>query len=345
MLQKKELAVVHFGSSYCIHSNRLQHVINDVPKLLNNSNVIFVYVDCRDSNFRTTCFRHQISKIPTIKFIYLGVLLSIEYREERSSEAISRFIQTILKPNVHSVYDAVELEEITPEVDHRVVIGFFRNENAKTLTRYRQISGIFMNECRFYAYISKLNTNTLFAIRDPALGDEVYVGDYDVNSLFKWVRLNCKPLIKSMTFDNAEGIVERRLPLLVLYRQNKNYLRSLMAFTRKVDEELSDLIGVNITAVHVNREVFKNAVRLSGAQSVKGAFVQIDTLKHNYNLPYTPGMPNKNGALRTMVIDILKNKSELKTRASVFVKLLPSNTRYSFITSFFDDLKPGKDEL
>ena len=162
----------------------------------------------------------------------------------------------------------------------------------------------------------------------------------------QWIAWNCKPLVPEMRFENAEEIIENNLPLLILYRNTKD-TKSVDEFTRKVNAEMKEMVNVNITAVHVDGYNFRNALRYANKIVEDMPLIAVDTYMEHYTFDDFETAMNSTGALRKFVTrslaDSKKKDKEAEDKGdrkkSIFYRLRPSNSRYSFMAAY------GKDEL
>jgi len=265
--------------------------------------------------------------------VYLGVHMKTEYRGQRNVRAIKEYIDILINNEVPILTDVTKLDEIRADKNHRCVMGFFPSQSHEMFQAFKKISGVFHKQCYFYAFINDVQQVPIIAIRDTALGDEVYTGQNDVNAIFSWARENCKSLVPEMNFENAEEMIESKTPLLILYR-NSTDMESVNQFTKAVNSEIRDFIQSNgIKAVHVDGATFRNALRFADMTMEDLPLIQIDTFR-TYNLLTNFTEVLQSGNLRKFVKESLDQSGvELKDedRKSIYLKLQPSSKRYSFM--------------
>ncbi|KAL5262565.1 hypothetical protein ACHWQZ_G008087 [Mnemiopsis leidyi] len=340
-IKGRELAVIVFGAKRCRHSNHLEHIVNELPQYFNKSNVVILSLDCRSENFTKYCADNNINKFPTMKMVYLGIHMKTEYRGQRKVEAIKSYIDKLVDNEIPILDDIDKLIEVRADNNHRCVIGFFSSTKNDVFQNFKKVSGIFHEQCYFYAFINDVQQLPVIAVRDSALGDEIFTGKQDINNIYQWVRDNCKPLVPEMTFDNAEEFIEQQKPLLILYR-NISDMESVNQFTKVVNSEIKDLLPGSITAIHVDGSAFRNALRFANLTVEDLPLIQIDTFKTHYTFGnFTEILYS--GKLRTFVKNSIESsRSGLYDdgRKSIFSRLKPSSKRYSFVEEF-----TKKDEL
>ena len=65
-----------------------------------------------------------------------------------------------------------------------------------------------------------------------------HLTEYD--KLYAWADEKCTPLVREITFENAEELTEEGLPFLILFRKNDDEA-SLRLFERQVQTQLLHL--------------------------------------------------------------------------------------------------------
>jgi endoplasmic reticulum resident protein 44 len=341
ILQGKELAVLVFGAKRCRHSNYLEHIVNELPQYFDKSKVIILSLDCRSVNFTKYCKDNNISKFPTMKMVYLGIHMKTEYRGQRTVTAIQSYIEKLIDNDIQILDDIDKLVQVRADNNHRCVIGFFSSMKSDIFRTFKKVSGIFHEQCYFYAFINDVQQLPVIAIRDSALGDDIFTGKQDINSIYQWIRDNCRPLVPEMTFNNAEEYIEQKKPLLILYR-NTSDLDSINQFTKVVNSEVKDLLETTITALHVDGAAFRNALRFSNLTIEDLPLIQIDTFLTYFTFGNFTNILNS-GNLRTFVLNSIDNSKSGtfdKSKKSIFSRLKPSSNRYSFVEDIL-----RKDEL
>eukprot|EP00116_Pleurobrachia_bachei_P006402 sb/3466664/ len=328
-----------YGARKCRHSNRLEHVINELSRFYEDKAATFISVDCTSSELKEHCKAQQIRKFPTLRFVYLGVFLKTEYRGERRVEPMKEFIDELIDHDIPILDNVSKLEQIRVDQNHRCVMGFFKSTETPEYLAYKKVSGAFHKQCYFYAFINEVQEVPVVAVRDFALGDDIFPGTIETMAIYPWIRDNCRPLVAEMTFENAEEMVEQNLPLLILYR-NGSDPETVNTFTRAVHHEIRDLLNIQVVSVHVDGNVFKNALKIAKKSTASMPVVQLDTFKiyrtiNNFNILNTAG------SLRKFVQDTLEESramEEASNKKSIFERLKPSKSRYTFSSPDHDEL-------
>ena len=311
--------------------------MNELPQYFNNSKVVILSLDCRSPNFTKYCSDNNVNKFPTMKMVYLGIHMKTEYRGQRQVAAIRSYIENLINYEIQILDDIDQLVQVRADNNHRCVIGFFSSSKSDVFHAFKKVSGIFHEQCYFYAFINDVQQLPVIAIRDSALGDDIFTGKQDINSIYQWIRDNCRPLVPQMTFNNAEEFIEQKKPLLILYR-NSSDLESVNQFTKVVNNEIKDLLASKVTALHVDGTAFRNALKFANFTIEDLPLIQIDTFETYYTLGNFTDILNS-GNLRTFVRNSIE-KGDKSGRESIFSRLKPSSNRYSFIED-----TSGKDEL
>jgi len=185
--------------------------------------------------------RFQVSKYPTIKVLINGQPAKREYRGKRSPDAFVSFVQKQLEDPVQEV-DNMFVSTDSVEVNARVIIGYFDHKDSHDYQIFRKVAMNLKDDCRFYAGVGEQfrtmhpPNETIIVFRpdraSPESEHHAFKGnpsDYDALNI--WATDNCLPLVREITFENAEEITEEGLPLMLFF-YNPDNLETVKLFKK-----------------------------------------------------------------------------------------------------------------
>lgn len=119
-----------------------------------------------------------------------------------------------------------ELEAVDSK--KRVIVGYFDRQDIPEYHIFRRVATNFKEDCQFYAGFGEAvlqmhppGQPIVVFKPDVAVSnenDETFKGNYhNLEELNKWVQQKCVPLVREITFENAEELTEEGLPFLILF--------------------------------------------------------------------------------------------------------------------------------
>lgn len=310
-VESTELVLVNFHAEWCRFSQMLNPIFESAANtFVNDVNVKFASVDCdRQSELAQ---RFHINKYPVIKLFRFGKPAKREYKGSRSTEAIRDYILDQQK-EVMKVW--ANDDEMAHNIDpsKRSVLAHIRGKESMEYHAYRHIAAALNEYCDFHVVISPAqdfatSANTLmFQSLKADLPRNIFPGDpfKNFNDTETWVTDQCIPLVREITFENAEDLTEEGLPFLILFRQ-KDDEKSLDEFTKAIKTELHDQ-RESINALHADGEKFAHPLHHLGKTPKDLPLIAIDSFKHMYMFPDYKYL-NKKNRLRRFVEDMHSGK-------------------------------------
>jgi len=374
-LDNNEFVFINFYADWCRFSNLLAPVWDEgadkITSELAGQSVLVGKVDCDKHGELGT--RFHITKYPTIKFVRNGVLGKKEYRGQRSAEGFLNFVKEQTKSPIEEFDDLQKLNELEDTKAH--IIGYFDRKEDAGHDTFKKAAMVLKEECLWYAgygeVVARMHPpgTDIVAFR-PAKArtndeDEAYTGDLrDYEAFHSWASEKCNPLVREITFENAEELTEEGLPFLILFHHPDD-TESVKEWGDLVKAEL---LGERsqITFLTADGLKFAHPLHHLGKSKEDLPLIAIDSFRHMYLFPKyedsrQPGRVRQflqdlyNGKLHREfhygpddeeekveenVIDTaghiprekeVKAKREAKTPPdSQFQHLLPSENRYSF---------------
>lgn len=360
-----ELVFINFYADWCRFSQILTPIFEEAySKTLKEfdtpGRVLFAKVDCEKE--ADLAARFHISKYPTLKLLMNGKQMKKEYRGQRSVEAIVNHVKNILVDPVKSLVTFTDYESIDQK--KAAIIAYFQvmPGTVPDYTTFRKVATDLREDCNFYWVTGEptviqlrdgLNHKITFkASRSQASEkDLIYPGlstSYD--ELSTWATDKCIPLVREITFENAEELTEEGLPFLILFHKPDDK-KSLEAYTQVIHKELyTESASVNFLTADGLK--FAHPLHHLGKTQQDLPLIAIDSFRHMYLFPNFNDL-HVPGKLKQFVQDLHSGKLHREFHfgpdqvvhdhgqqggeivstppESTFIKLAPSSNRYTII--------------
>ncbi|XP_022662951.1 endoplasmic reticulum resident protein 44-like isoform X2 [Varroa jacobsoni] len=347
-----EVVFINFYADWCRFSQILQPIFDEAAVKLEAEfpgKVLLAKVDCDAQT--TLAGKFHITKYPTLKTVRNGSMLKREYRKSRSIEAMTQYIREMLKDHVKESTPF----DLSKDVDEAksALIGYFQSKNSTAYEVFRRLAADMHDECNFY-----------FVAREPQ-GDEPkdrirfkearnkydavrsleYTGSVvDFDKIKEWSQEKCVPLVREITFENAEELTEEGLPFLILFHHPGDKT-SVAEFSQLVKNELiTEKTSVNFLIADGVK--FAHPLHHLGKSVKDLPVIAIDSFRHMYIFPrygdiHTPGRLMQfikdlfSGKLHREFHygpdDPIVNAVQTDPPESTFRKLAPSSNRYTLL--------------
>ncbi|XP_063974958.1 endoplasmic reticulum resident protein 44 isoform X2 [Diachasmimorpha longicaudata] len=362
-LASNELVFINFYAEWCHFSNMLGPVFDEAADKIMEAfpeanKVVMGKVDCDAES--SVASRFHISKYPTLKIIRNGVPAKREYRGQRSTEAFVKFITKQLEDPIKEFHQLKDLSNLDDK--KRMIIGYFDKKDVPEYQTFRRVAMNLKDDCQFHVGFGDSSQamhppgQPIIVFRpDKALSndeDETYKGSLmNYDELNIWIQEKCVPLVREITFENAEELTEEGLPFLILFH-NPDDMTSVKDFKDIVTTTLTDE-KQNINFLTADGVKFAHPLHHLGKSISDLPLIAIDSFRHMYLFPnfqdiFTPGK------LKEFLQDLYSGKlhrefhygpetnnklPQLDGQArhptappeSTFKKLAPSKTRYTLL--------------
>lgn len=359
-LASNELVFINFYAEWCRFSNLLQPIFDEAADKVKEAfpeagKVVMGKVDCdRETSIAS---RFHISKYPTLKIVRNGQTTKREYRGQRSAEAFVDFVKKQLEDPIKEFHSLKDLENLDSK--KRIIIGYFDRRDMPEYNIFRRVATNLKEDCQFHVgfgdSVSAMHPpgHPIIVFRpDVAVShenDETYKGSLNnFDELNIWVQEKCVPLVREITFENAEELTEEGLPFLILFHRPDD-LESIKDYKVIIESELlSEKQNINFLTADGKR--FAHPLHHLGKSEEDLPLIAIDSFRHMYLFPkfedmYTPGK------LKQFLDDLYSGKlhrefhygpdptlnqdtNEVKVTTppeSTFKKLAPSKNRYTLL--------------
>ncbi|XP_022236446.1 endoplasmic reticulum resident protein 44-like isoform X2 [Limulus polyphemus] len=371
-----ELVFINFYTDWCKFSQILAPIFDEAADRVTNEiqdhgKVLLGKVDCDAEcifyhwiylSLASIAARFHITKYPTLKLLKNGKLMKKEYRGQRSAKAMVEHIQNLLKDPVKEIKDPSDLDNI--QEDKRTGILYIISKDQQEYEVFRKVAMDLRDDCQFFVVTGELTRSQpsghrriVFKPARSKLGDndELYPTlDMRYDELSAWMTNHCIPLVREITFENAEELTEEGLPFLILFHRHDDR-ESVKTYTAEVLSQLSaDKGSINILTADGHR--FTHPLHHLGKTQTDLPLIAIDSFRHMYLFPNFKDIIVP-GKIKQFVDDLYSGKlhrefhygPESTTRSqsdeslgisqkiqsdppeSSFKKLAPSRNRYTLL--------------
>lgn len=312
-----QVAFVNFYADWCKFSRMLAPIFEETSALMekdypNRNQLVMARVDCDKQT--ELCGSLNINKYPTLKTWRYGTLAKREYRGQRSAEAFSKFLKDQLSDPITRLESLAALNE-EPAKSKPTIIAWFENAQQNRLHNMARIATVLRDECNFYAAFGEMSApfraargdNIAFKEKEAGTDTQVvYPGDLDnIDQLAKWINEHCVPVVREITFENAEELTEEGLPFLILF-YNPDDKSIIEEYKKTVSTELvNEKSSVNfLTADGVK---FSHPLVHLGKSKADLPLIAIDSFRHMFLFDDVKNM-NVPGKLSQFIKDLHSGK-------------------------------------
>ncbi|XP_043269681.1 endoplasmic reticulum resident protein 44 isoform X2 [Venturia canescens] len=363
-LASNELVFINFYAEWCRFSNILAPVFDEAADKIHalypsGSKVVMGKVDCDAES--SVAARYHITKYPTLKIIRNGQPTKREYRGHRSVEAFVAYVKKLLEDPIQEFTDLQALPVLDDK--KRMMIGFFDTKDVPEYETFRRVATNLKDDCQFHVGFGNASQpmrppgERLVVFRsDKALSndkDEAFRGsllNYDEFNI--WAQEKCVPLVREITFENAEELTEEGLPFLVLFHAPDDH-ESVKVYKDIIANHLIDE-KQNINFLTADGHKFAHPLHHLEKRSTDLPLIAIDSFRHMYLFPKFEDI-HIEGKLKSFLQDLYTGKlhrefhhgpdpssvevedknRQAKTPTtppeSTFKKLAPSKNRYTLL--------------
>lgn len=360
VLASNEVVFINFYAEWCKFSNMLMPIFDDAADEVSKAGydsgkVVMGKVDCDKEGAVAT--RFHITKYPTLKLFRNGLPAKKEYRGQRSVEAFADFIKKQLTDSIVEFSTLKELIDLSDEKRH--IIAYMDRRDQPEYETVRRVASSLKDECLFHAGFGDASQQMhppgqpIVVFRPDkktsADDDETYTGSLlNFDDLYAWVQKKCIPLVREITFENAEELTEEGLPFLILFHHPSD-TESIKKYKEIISKELvSEKQNINFLTADGVR--FEHPLHHLGKSVSDLPLIAIDSFRHMYLFSNYKDMEIP-GKLKQFLQDLYSGKlhrefhygpdlNEIGSRVDVkvttppestFKKLAPSKNRYTLL--------------
>uniref|UniRef100_A0A1B6LJL3 Thioredoxin domain-containing protein n=1 Tax=Graphocephala atropunctata TaxID=36148 RepID=A0A1B6LJL3_9HEMI len=315
-LASNELVFINFYADWCRFSNLLAPIFDEAADKVSEEfptpgQVVMGKVDCdKESDVAS---RFHITKYPTLKVIRNGQPAKREYRGQRSKEAFVDFIKKQMEDPIKEFHDLNDLKSLDSK--KRIIIGFFDRKDVPEYTTFRRVATNLKDDCQFHVgfgdTVRQMHPpgQPIVVFRpDVALSnerDETFNGSllsYDETNV--WISEKCVPLVREITFENAEELTEEGLPFLILFHKPND-----ADIVKRYKDICQTLAGEkqNINFLTADGVKFAHPLHHLGKTQDDLPLIAIDSFRHMYMFPDVKTM-DQPGVLLAFIKDLYSGK-------------------------------------
>jgi len=316
-LAENEFVFINFYADWCRFSNMLAPIWDEAAEkaekeFTEKGKVVFAKVDCdKESNLGT---RFHITKYPTLKYVRNGLLAKREYRGQRSAESFVKFVQDATADPIKEFKDLNELQDM--DDNKRYIIGYFELKESADYSVFRRVATNLKDDCVFFAGFGEASktmhppSQSIVAFRPNKAktneDDETFTGNMkSYDELNAWAADKCTPLVREITFENAEELTEEGLPFLILFHAPEDN-ESIKQFTDVVQKELLE-DKQNVNFLIADGIKFAHPLHHLGKSKEDLPLIAIDSFRHMYLFPKYEEMDIP-GKLKNFLKDLYSGK-------------------------------------
>ncbi|GFR86694.1 endoplasmic reticulum resident protein 44-like [Elysia marginata] len=317
VLSSSDIAVVNFYADWCRFSQILAPTFDEAGRKIQEElstpgSVVFAKVDCDREG--TLAARYRINKYPTLKIFRGGVMMKKEYRGQRSVDALVQFAKDESKPSINDLQSMDELNSLDMKKLH--IIGYFDSKEAESFRTFSRVASILRDDCQFHAAVGPISVNERAATGDRVnfrssdttdQGNQYPLVLTDFDSLYKWSTEKCTPLVREITFENAEELTEEGLPFVILFHHPDDSTTPTDFRNRVQQEAAHEKASVNFLVADGLK--FAHPLHHLGKSAKDLPILAIDSFRHMYIFPHPvkQGL-NTDGLLKKFIEDLHSGK-------------------------------------
>lgn len=311
-LSENKIVFVNFYADWCRFSQMLAPVFeqaSDIVKEEYPSGVVLGRVDCEAE--QEIAQRFHITKYPTLKMWRNSEVTRREYRGQRSVDAFSNYVREQMKSKVQEFHTLADLH-VDPS--KRSIIAYLESKDSANFNNFEKVAEEFREDCHFHfgvgdASVKERQTGDNIVFRPQNKGQEaelIYMGDLSNFDLLKtWVSDKCIPLVREITFENAEELTEEGIPFLLLF-YHPDDKSSIEMYKAEVSKQLIQEKG-SINFLVADGLKFSHPLHHLGKGPEDLPLIAIDSFKHMYLFPKFEDIKQP-GKLQKFVADLHSGK-------------------------------------
>lgn len=316
ILANNELVFVNFYADWCRFSQMLTPIFEEASNKVKEEfpqegKIVFGKIDC--DREAASAAHYQVSKYPTLKIFRFGIIAKREYRGQRSVDAFANFIRDQLSSPISTVTNLDDLDGLDWQKRH--IVGYYDSDESNDLKVLMRVASVLRHDCQFHVATGPMTDKERIAgnkiVYRPAVeidNEMTYSGSTgDHALLLRWTTDKCVPLVRELTFENAEELTEEGLPFLILFHDSNDF-STPERFKKQVSMELlPERSSVNFLTADGKK--FTHPLNHLGKTQNDLPILAIDSFKHMYIWGRDPKIDiDTPGMLRQFVVDLQSGK-------------------------------------
>ncbi|CAG5119206.1 unnamed protein product, partial [Candidula unifasciata] len=217
------------------------------------------------------------------------------------------------KDPVQEVAHIDNLDDLDTKKRH--MIGCFESKVSDSSRTFSRVASMHRDDCEFHAAFGQVceaerTAGDFVSFRPPnTLHQDVkYTGSLtDFTALQQWVASKCVPIVREITFENAEELTEEGLPFLILFHHPDD-TASVELFNQEVNNQLLQE-KANVNFLVADGIKFAHPLHHLGKSTSDLPLLAIDSFRHMYLFPHNVKTDlTKPGLLKQFVEDLHSGK-------------------------------------
>lgn len=366
---KYQIVVLNFYADWCPYSARWKPVFQETAKIIYNESlshdprtIVFGQINCEIQT--TLAQRFRITKFPTTKLTLNGKACKKEYRGARNTQAFKEYVAKFLADPMIYVDHKTSLASKVEEKKGALIMYSGRPDEhdekpveSNELQTLRRVAQQLREDCQF-VYV--LNSASQHKVQPPDLYSLTFkphhkTVDYEIpyrgsltdfEAISHWAKESCVPLVREITFENAEELTEEGLPFVILF-YDSNDKTWIELYKKVVEKELKDE-STRVTFLYADGHLFSHPLKHLGKTTKDLPLVAIDSFKHLFLYKQPITSITQPGKLKQFIADLHSGKLDREFHfgpdpdslnpqtsppESAFNKLGPSAYRYSLLNT------------
>lgn len=305
-LKDNKLVLINFFADWCIFSQRLAPIFHQAADVIHKDypNVKLGRVDCEQESELSSA--NNINKFPTIKLFRNGKVVRKEYRGQRSVDAFSKYIKEQIKPAVVTIVDAKDLRF---DETKNTFAGFFHSAESEAYKIFCQACEEMFEKIDCIALVGgqmKVESALMKPKKGSGENDVPYPGGLlNIDSMRSWLNEMANPLLREITFENAEELTEDGIPFLILFHKPGD-VESAKIFKKAIESEIPDQ-RESVKCLTADGTKFAHPLRHMGKTTNDLPVIAIDSFKHMYLFKKFSNLEVR-GKLRQFIQDLHSGK-------------------------------------
>ncbi|XP_046859543.1 endoplasmic reticulum resident protein 44-like [Xenia sp. Carnegie-2017] len=285
-LVKAKVVFVNFYADWCRFSQMLKPTFEQAADILKEefpNDLILARIDCEDQ--QEICQRFSVNKYPTLKIFRNGQVTKREFRGQRTVDSLSKFCRDQLSDKIQEFHAS---QDLNIDFSKRNVIGYFDTKNSGNFHAFEKVADQFREDCEFYVGFGDASS------KERENGDKVVFktnkmeADYgksldNYDELKSWASEYCVPLVRVITFENAEELTEEGIPFLLLFHHPDDK-HSTEIFQQTIQNHFTHFKGT-INFLTADGIQFSHPLHHLGKSTSDLPLIAIDSFRHMYTLP------------------------------------------------------------
>ena len=217
-----------------------------------------------------------------------------EFRGQRSTEAIVQHVKDLLKDPIKQISTYEDFNKLDEAKASLIVYANSLSSGTQEYNIFRKVAIDLRDDCSFYwvtgepslPHLADKPLSVVFkpSRTKPGIQDLPFPGVmHSYDELSTWATDKCIPLVREITFENAEELTEEGLPFIILFH-GPDDKHSIDLYTKVVQTELVSE-SPNVNFLIADGVKFAHPLHHLGKTQKDLPLIAIDSFRHMYLFP------------------------------------------------------------